>query len=380
MKGKKLSGNIKSCPTAAILFGFTVVMLILYLALPQTEFSDAENRYLTQRPRFNLAGIKDGSYMESFDNYTKEQLPFREFFVKLKAVSEMILLKKENNNIVLGKDGYMFEKLFSPGKRLEKNEECIKKFTEDNDREIYLLIAPNSFEILKEKVPEGLPRIDEKKYIDGFYSDLSSKENLHTIDVYDELRTGSKAGKQVFYKTDHHWTTFGAYLSYGKICESMGIEKEEYTDHKVNLVNDFYGTYQAKYKSPFAVPDTIEYYDIKIEDYVINGTEEHKGLYDMEKTEIYDKYAMFLWGNYGISEIISEKTSTKDELIVIKDSYANCLIPFLTGNFRRIVIIDPRYYGGSLKELMEKEKGTPVLILYNFSNFNEDSNIYKILK
>ncbi|MCR4923795.1 MAG: hypothetical protein K5931_07285, partial [Lachnospiraceae bacterium] len=156
-----------------ILFGaFITAIFLLYLLLPQTEFSDVENRYLTLRPKISFESLAKGSFMTDFDSYTAEQLPFRNAFVKLKALTEKFLLKKENNNIVEGSDSYLFEKLSVVNERLTKNEEIIKSFAKENDRRINVAIVPNSFEILKEKVPRGLPLVDEKKEIDKFYKDL----------------------------------------------------------------------------------------------------------------------------------------------------------------------------------------------------------------
>ena len=77
------------------------------------EFSESENRYLADRPALSLSALSDGSFMQQFELYTKEQLPLRDELIKLKAVTGGLMLKDENNGIARGRNGYLFEKLVS---------------------------------------------------------------------------------------------------------------------------------------------------------------------------------------------------------------------------------------------------------------------------
>ncbi|MCR4923270.1 MAG: hypothetical protein K5931_04605, partial [Lachnospiraceae bacterium] len=253
-------------------------------------------------------------------------------------------------------------------------------FAKENDRRINVAIVPNSFEILKEKVPRGLPLVDEKKEIDKFYKDLEAFENVKTVDLYPKLLETSGEGKQVYYRTDHHWTTAAAYEGYKVICREMGIAPSSFETVKKGSIRDFYGTYYAKYKGIFIKADTIEYYDIPVDSYLINEKDSFDSLYDEDKAKIYDKYAFFLRGNYGLAVIKGKGQKRGRDLIVIKDSYGNCLIPFLTMDYDSITVLDLRYYGGSVKKLLDEKKDQDILLLYNFAHLNEDNNFYKLIK
>ncbi|MBR4719517.1 MAG: hypothetical protein IKP31_04650 [Lachnospiraceae bacterium] len=368
----------------AIIFSFMVLAMFTgYLFAKGGEFSSTENRYLARRPEITLSGILDGSFMKSFELYTEEQLPLRDTLVRLKAISGELMLKNENNGIARGDRGYLFEKLVSTSGQLGKNKAAIRNFAGQTDRDISLCIVPNSYEILSRDTPAGFPNVSQKAEIDDFYSELSSYGNVSTVSVYETLKENSE--KYIYYRTDHHWTTQGAYLGYCRLCEAMGLtpwkEPENLESDRLRTVDGFYGTYHSKYRGMLGgFPDTLSYYDIPVISYETGGNTYHD-LYDLDKLDTYDKYAMFMYGNEGMSIVESERggaAKKRSELIIFKDSYANCLIPFFTYNYDRLIVIDLRYYPESVNELLDKNKDADILLIYNFMHFNDDNHFYRL--
>ncbi len=350
-------------------------MFLGYLFKQDTLFSDMENRYLAARPVISLSGIEEGTFMQEFETYTEEQVPFRNVMIRAKAVVERFALKCENNGIAAGKDGYLFEKVLHTDAQLLKNETIVESFIKSTDKAVSVAIAPNSYEVLKELTPAGFPNIDQGGEIDRFYERLSGYENCTVVNLQEALK--DRTGEQVYYRTDHHWTTRGAYYSYEAFCKSTGNSPVDLVKLTEFQVSDFYGTYYAKYKGYGVEPDTITYYDIPISSLTLT-TGVKDTLYDMEKTAVYDKYAMFLYGNDGLCEIKAENAGNGKSLVIFKDSYANCLIPFLTYNYDTITIVDLRYYGGSVSELLDNNESAEILFLYNFSYLNEDRHFYRL--
>ena len=358
---------------------FFVLMLCGYLIKPDTGFSELENRYLASRPKLSLKGLADGSFEESFETYTAEQLPFRNAFIRLKSLIERAELKKENNGIILGEKGQLFEKLLACNRNLKRNEDIVCSFIEKAGRRIYFGLIPNSFEIQKDRLPRGVPNVSEKEAIDEFCLRLSSLNNCEIVDIYETLQ--QSRGESIYYNTDHHWTTRGAALAYAKLCGALGLEPVNIAGLEKSSVEGFYGTYYAKYKGLGIKPDRIDYYETPLLSYVnLSEGEQHDGLYDMAKADTYDKYGIFMYGNPGEALIELAEGHTGKSLILLKDSYSNCLIPFLTYNYDRIRIVDLRYFGGSLAELLDDDKEADVLLLYNFMHFSEDSNFYKLVR
>ena len=285
----------------------------------------------------------------------------------------------ENNGIIRGENGQLFEKLLSYNRNLQRNEDIVYSFIEKTDRRIYFGLIPNSFEIQSGRLPRGVPNVSEKDKIDEFCLRLSSLENCETVDIYDALKQSS--GESLYYNTDHHWTTEGAALAYERLCASLGLDPVNTGELEKNSVEGFYGTYYAKYKGIGIKPDRIDYYETPRLSYVnLSDNAEHDGLYDMAKADTYDKYGLFMYGNPGEALIEVEGGNTGKSLILLKDSYSNCLIPFLTYNYDRIRIVDLRYFGGSLAQLLDNDKEADVLLLYNFMHFSEDSNYYRLMR
>ncbi len=368
---------------APLFFAVLVLMLALYILLPQKDFSPMENRSLQTRPVLTFNGLSDGSFMDRFETYTTEQLPFRDFFVNVKAALNRLMLSRENNGIIRGRDGYLFEKSYGILPQLGKNEAAILAFVKDAPRPVVIAIAPTASEMLKDYLPKGALRIDQKKELGDFYAKIEATGQGEAVDLIETLSAHSQM--QLYYRTDHHWTTEGAYEAYVKIVSELDkanagkdlippVRIDELTKHSVP---DFYGTLYAKYKDASLAGDTLTYYDLSVESYErTDGS--YTSLYDPAKLEIYDKYAFFLHGNDAISTIRSKNVHNGRHLIVFKDSYANCLIPFLTCQYEQITIVDLRYYDNSVGELLASDAQADILLLYNFSFLNEDNHFYRL--
>ena len=219
---------------------------------------------------------------------------------------------------------------------------------------------------------------DQKEKLSELMGNKSLLSGARVVDLSCVLLTHED--EYIYYKTDHHWTTLGAYYAYSAISDDpldlSTLEKGE--------KDGFLGTLYAKYKGLFVKPDVITYYDIPIRSFVTDDTLRNS-LLDKEKLLVFDKYGMFLYGNFGKSEIVSDESILSEKgkgkkLIIFKDSYANCLIPFLTHDYEYITLIDLRYYKDSVKELVENNKDADILFINNFDFLNEDNHFYKLMK
>ena len=200
------------------------------------------------------------------------------------------------------------------------------------------------------------------------------------VDVSDILK--KHRSEEIYYHTDHHWTTLGAYYGYQALSKSMKLDTSKTSDMKPYAVtNAFNGTlastsgYETGYEEPIYIyaPDNLK----NATEAVVNNVNEKKKtatLYDTSKLKGKDKYALFLGGNYPILDIKTTADST-GRLLIIKDSYANSLIPFLIPYYREIVVVDPRYYYDDIEKVMKKDNITSVLFLYNGNTFVKDNSI-----
>ena len=376
--------KILKYPVVLAFFLFIFLFTAVDLVKPDREYSEFENKYLTQRPEFTLASFLNNEWTSKYETYLNDQFVLRDDWITLKSICESMLLKIENNGIAYGADDYLFEKFTTLAgdslAQFERNVGYEKTFidTYGETVPITFTIIPNAYMILPEKLPEGLTQVDQAAYTAPIYEAVGDKAQV--VDFTGAL-TAHK-DEYIFYRTDHHWTTLGAYYAYATYAESLGMEPVALDSLSGIEVPDFYGTYFSKAKKFDAVADTITYYPIADAGVIIDG-QEADGYYDLSKFEVRDKYAAFLRGNNGYTVIKSGVREAPEgqepsKILVIKDSYANSFVPFLLYNFDEVHVVDLRYSAVSMKELLSTENFDQVLLMYNFMNLVTDTNLYKL--
>lgn len=346
-------------------------LVIVNILSTDKVFSESENRRLEQAPKISTSQIIGGRFTSNYEKYVSDQFPLRDFWIGIKSISEQALGKRENNGVYLGKDEYLLEKFEKPKdvdlkSKVDEINSLISNIPNINK---YFILAPNSVKILEEKLPPYAPNADELVYINKVKSSINN--NINFVDIYDILY--SNRDEYIYYKTDHHWTTRGAYLAYEKLMEDMGISPhgEEYFNIK-KVTDSFYGSLYSKSGFRKLNPDSIELYIPKIDEgikveYVDEGKVSNS-IYNMDNLNKKDKYMVFLGGNHSLIKI-ETNIENKEKLLIVKDSYANSFIPFLTGHFSEIYVVDPRYYRGDLESLMEDDRIDNLLIIYNINTF-----------
>ena len=239
------------------------------------------------------------------------------------------------------------------------------------DVPVYFGIIPSAAEIWSDRLPEGAPTADEKAIIDRLYNAVQT----HTIDLYSAL--AQHKDEDLYYRTDHHWTSLGAYYGYTALMDAMGLEAVPLDEsQKVTVSEDFYGTLFSSSGVRWLPPDHIDRY-ISDEGVTVtaypNGTPEPGSLYVDSYLEVKDKYSSFLGGNKPLCVIETEHTGAP-KVLVIRDSYADSLAPFLTQNFSEIHLFDPRYNLNSVQEYAAQNEIDSIVVLYSISNFTAKDN------
>lgn len=402
---------------------FVLVMgglFLLDLCFTSNPYSELENRSLRQKPAFSLSALVTNQYTKDYEKYINDQFVGRDGWITLKSVFESALGKTENNGVVYGADGYILNKMYDPAlgesrsngtgfggdgdgsaplpvvnrAQLERNAGFLNRFAASYPGAVTVAIAPNSYAVLPDKVPAGLPNVDQARAVADLYARLEG-ENLVKLDLFAPLREAA-GERQVCYRTDHHWTTDGAWTGYRAYCESKGlpfVTLEELAPLR-REVPGFLGTYYNKSKNFDARADTLVWYDIPVEDVTVDGDRtalqadgsrvEVTGLYQKEKFETRDKYAAFLYGNNGLTVIKSGNNKAPrgdgevSRVLVIKDSYGNCFVPFLTYSYDEVWVADLRNMTFKVSETVAENAFDDVLVLYNFDTFQEDKNFSRI--
>lgn len=367
----------------AVLFAIVLVALPLITAFSKKDtFSDWENRNLAQFPSFSGDSLLDKSFMNGFDEYISDHFIGRNFWVQVKSKLELLTMKKENNSILLTNKGSLVEELKTPSdKYVSSNINGILKYAENNpDTKVYAAIAPTACDIYSDTLPYGKTTWSQKKEIDLFYSKIGSK--VYGIDIYTPLI--SKKDQYIYYNTDHHWTSLGAYYAYQQIAAALDFKPYEKTQFDVeHASNEFYGTYASK-SNIKTKPDTIDLYthassEFKVSEVTVNTGKEttvHDDIYFREWLTKKDKYSVFL-GQVQPEITIKTNVQNDKKLLMFKDSYAHSLIPFLSLHYSEIKLIDLRYVN-DYKSLLGEEKYDSVLLMYNIESLTANRDIAKL--
>lgn len=347
---------------------------------PQKTFSENENRYLSTVSDINWKELQTGKAQSALTKIADDQFPYHDFWMQTSTEIGKIMGKKDIGGVYLGKDHYYFEKILDTdfdNNRYYNNLRLVAAMQEKLKEHVITMLVPSPSTIYKDKLPKYAVEYDSsQKYKQGM--EIIGSENW--LDIRTLLEKESKQN-QVYFRTDHHWTMFGAYTAYKAFMEQAG-EKAKALEY-FNLQeksNSFYGTLYSKALDKDAIPDTLFIPENIPYDLQITCDEEAlESIYDMAKLDTKDKYAVFWGGNYGITKISNPNGKQNKTLVIIKDSFANCFTPMLIENYKKIIMLDLRYYNDSVSNLLSTEKNKTVLVLYEISNFAKETNLNKLM-
>ncbi|HHX73042.1 MAG TPA: hypothetical protein GX701_08995 [Clostridiales bacterium] len=345
-------------------FGFS----ILHHALPDKSFSEQENRELALSPALSLSSFLSGDWTREYETYLADQFPFRNTFVTVKAGTELALGKTELSGIYICKDGLLAAKFEKPDdNRVRLNTAAIAAFAEKVNVPVYFTVVPGITALWADRLPENAPNPDQLALVDQIAASAGA-----AIYVDTKAALLQKVNEPIYYTTDHHWTTLGAYYGYEALANAMGLEPQA-LPNPYKTFSHFYGTSSSSAGIAPGEGDTVTLY-IPDEGMTLTVGNEEKPLYDMSFAEKKDKYSVFLGGNYPLAVL---KTGQKDlpKLLLVKDSYANAEIPFLAAHFSEIHIVDPRFYRQSLSSYVEENQIEQVVVSFYLVNFVTDNNI-----
>lgn len=367
----------------AVVFCVAVILLMtVNILTPDKEMSADENRRLAGRPGFYWDSLISGGYMEKYEAYLKDQFAGRELLRNLRLTLNRLGGSREENGVLLGKDGQLLETIAVPDQEsLTANLEAIEKFAKSHkNMTVSMMLVPDAASILDEELPALYLAADQKRMIAQVKREL--EESVNWIDVESILNKHSD--EEIYYKTDKHWTSLGAYYVFEESAEQLGIRKNSAGKFATYPVTStFNGNLSSRSGYKQNIKEIIDIY-AQTEgdtDVVVNYVDEQRktaSLYDSSKLKSSDQYDVFLGGDTSVIDIktVSENSG---RLLVVKDSFGNSFIPFLAPYYREIVVVDPKYYGGTIKDIMDTYRITDTLFLYGGNTFFQDNNISGVL-
>ena len=371
----------KYCIFITTLFcAFIGLFLVANAAAPDREFSEMENRNLEQMPTLSVNTLLSGEFMKNFETYTTDQFVGRDAWIGLKSSTERALGKKENNNVYFCDQNTLITRFDQPdAAKVTENLNYVNTFVENVDIPVTFSLIPTQACIWADRLPEGAPNASQTTLLEQAQAAVPGAT---WADLYTPLM--AHKDENIFYRTDHHWTSLGAYYGYTALADALGytpVPLDTYTETVRST--EFYGTVFSSSGVRWVNPDTITTYvpdtGITVTSYTYdssgNPMEEPRALYDTSFLSVKDKYSMFLGGNQSLG-VVKTPNADKPKLLILRDSYTDSLEPFLTPHFSEIHLIDLRYYKLSLSDYIQQNDIDQALVLYSVPNFVTDSNLF----
>lgn len=372
---------MKQKVVSIIFIMFVFFFFAISFFIPDKEFSYNENRNLAQKPELTIDSLFSGKFMEEYENYVTDQIFGRDEFVKISTNIKLLLGQKEINGVYFSKNYFVekFQESDIDDELLNKTIGYLKEFLAKH-KNAKIAIVPTAGGVIDGLYPKYGNNINQKEMIEDLYDEIGESSS---IDIYQSLKNNED--KDIYYRTDHHWTTLGAYYGYESIAkafnkEIVGLDKYD----EVVVDDEFSGTIQSKVNYDIGY-DTIYKYVPKFDvDYTMTLNEDSKtttnSIYDESKLKTKEKYAVFLGGNNAITRIKNNSLEGEGKILIIKDSYAHSMTPFLINNYSEVVLMDLRYFMGSVNSFIDAEEFDDILIMYNLSNLVDDRNFVRINK
>ncbi len=398
--------NFRMTPEKLMIGLFAAVLLsipIATIALPDMERSENENRTLAKFPtlvnekkleqaesfgdyidavKWDYITVRDkNSYMDDIEVYYSDHLVGREMWVQAKNGMESLIGKEEINGVYT-KDNQMIQVFKKYDEKVVSDSLKAMSVFAANHAELpcSIMISPTSQEMNFNEMPKYNGYLSQKTFIENCYNGVNG---ITTIDCLSYL-SGHK-DDYIFYRTDHHWTSLGAYYAYCAAGKALGYTPYNLSDFNIETASsDFRGTLYSKTLDNSVTPDSIDYYHLKnnapeITMTVFDGAKEteYDSLYVRDYLAVKDKYSSFTGNNQPIIDIETNLGNGK-KLLLIKDSYAHSIVPFLANHYEKITMVDMRYINGDLNYFLDLSEYTQALFMYNAVSFAEDETARKI--
>lgn len=368
---------------------------VLHWALPDRLFSPNENRNLQTLPTPKVSGssanLLNRVFMTDFEDYYTDQFPLRDTFISMKAACETALGKTENNDVFFGSEDTLFAQVSAPDSKHQPDTlvgyvDTLAEHLQALEVPVYFSLVPNKLNLMSDRLLDppliapfwdGQPLALSLNYLGEDLWARAAQTEANWVDLMPVFQ--AHGDEELFYRTDHHWTSLGAYYAYAALMEAMNQTPVPLSDLERTTVSDsFYGTTWSSAGAPPLEPDQIDAYvseeGVTVTVYKDGTVGEPASLYDPEKLAVKDKYSYFLGGNQPL--YILEKENSGPKVLVIRDSYADSLAPFLTLNCSEVHLLDPRYNKSSIPQYVEEHDIDQVIVLYSMANFITDSNLF----
>lgn len=345
-------------------------------------FSAQENRSLQGYPRFTLERLFSGALSQDTDAFFSDQFPLRDRLVGWKGRMEIAMGKGECNGILLGENGQLARRLgevFSKGACLRDcdavDEEQVARACEGIKRadaalgdRLTVLLTGRNIDITASAF--SYPNAFGARLLQLLNQEL---EGIPTVETVPLLRQKFESGEEVYFRTDHHWTARGAYYAYVEVMRQFGMTDQilpEERFEKRQVTDSFCGSLWSAGGMKWVCPDRLELWLLGNEaEFLVMADGKPSELYSYKWLSRKDCYSVFLDGVHDVITV-EKPGEIRPRLLLLKDSFANSLAPFLAQHFDLVLLnlsSTTRDYS-HLSALAEEWEADRCLLVYTLEN------------
>ncbi|MDI9471250.1 MAG: DHHW family protein [Bacillota bacterium] len=408
---RKAPTPIPAAMLPALLALFVLVWMLV--RAPAHDYSDSEKRPLAAFPRITATGLLDGSVMAGIDTWMQDRFPFRSLLVGLNTAWRLASGEHDNGRVYFGDQDHLFlyenEFLRSPAddRRLRLAQANLTEFERFcletlpaalPDARRSVIIVPPAAAVLPELVPAGAPLLDSRAWTERFTAPLEGSD-IHILPALAVLTAAPDGGpadlvtrSRRYFASDHHWTSHGAFVTARAWLGSLGLDGLELANFaEIDISTKFRGSLEARAQRPgwpgetltllnptaAAIAAGLEPDPDRLELRDPDGALLGSGLYDYGQLGGSDEYLVYLGGNPPVT-VIDTGSPTGRSLLLVKDSFANAIVPFLLSSFERITLVDARHGSAAVRDALEQSRPSDVLVLYSLSQLLTDETLHQL--
>ena len=363
--------KIKNYACTVVFSAFIAAIALMMIFLPHKDFSQNEKRVLAEFPDLTLESLAGGDFTEGMERYINDHFPMRDAFVGIYSYYTRLIGRGSSSGTYLLSDGSLVSTPVEiDSEKCSRNLARLEALADNTSLPASLIMIPSAGYANSDALP-----FTHKDYADDEIFALANDalDDVALIDLRALFSQKEGEGEDVYYRTDHHITSYGSYLAYLEFCKTRSIEPTEgFTD--IERIGDFYGTLYSKSGLWLTKPDVLEIwhspndysFTVTVDD--ISKKKTSKELYFYSHMDNMDKYPIFLDGNHAITTIKNESVNNGKTLLIVKDSYAHCLSTFLCDQYETVCLVDLRYYRASVSKLATEIGATELLYVFGAEN------------
>ncbi|MBQ8687918.1 MAG: hypothetical protein IJ512_05145 [Ruminococcus sp.] len=317
---------------------------------------------------------------EKADAALSHSAPGKDSAMRLRTLLSLATGNEKIGSVYISEERLLREPELLDETALAETAAYINAFYQQYTVPVCLAAIPSATEIYTECLPDHAVVPSQLEALDTFYE--ATDTQIRKIDAYHVLSTFKE--DYIYYRTDTSWTSYGAYCVYRNIIRKMGYYPVPYDSYSITHVkNDFRGDLHAECLFDRVTADILDVYTCADSSEIVSmrsfdgSTWKDCALYHYDLLETEDA-ASFYMGEPQLHVQIQTDVENGKQLLVLKDSYADCMIPFLMQHYAQIDVIDVSCLDRPLSELLEPTAYQQVLILCDADTY-ADTAVFSYL-